>query len=93
MDYLGFERFVILGILCGGLIVMMFGVMCMDCLIGVVMNDIGLELDIVGLLVIMGYLGCLFVWKIYVEVVVVWLSVMVGFVNVFDSCWCEEVEK
>jgi pimeloyl-ACP methyl ester carboxylesterase len=93
MDHLGVQNFAVLGTSRGGLIAMTLGVMCMNRLIGVAMNDVGPELDMRGLTAIMGYLGRAPIWKTYAEAAAVRSGVMAGFDNVPDSRWREEVEK
>ena len=93
MDHLGIQKFAVLGTSRGGLIAMTLGVMCMDRLIGVAMNDIGPELETSGLSAIMGFLGRPPVWKTYAEAAAVRADVMAGFANVPDSRWRQEVEK
>lgn len=57
LDHLGLERVAVLGTSRGGLIAMVLAAMVKHRLRGVALNDIGPELDMGGLDVIMGYLG------------------------------------
>jgi len=57
LDYLGIPKAVIVGTSRGGLISMILAASAKDRLLGVVLNDIGPEIDPVGLEQIMSYLG------------------------------------
>ncbi|WP_208347587.1 alpha/beta fold hydrolase [Pseudaestuariivita rosea] len=57
LDHLGLDRAAILGTSRGGLIAMSLAVAHPDRLLGVMLNDIGPEIDAQGLAVIMDYLG------------------------------------
>ncbi|SEP71874.1 alpha/beta fold hydrolase [Thalassovita taeanensis] len=57
LDHLGLQQAAVLGTSRGGLIAMGLAASVKDRLLGVALNDIGPELDVSGLDVIMGYLG------------------------------------
>lgn len=92
MAHLGLEKAAILGTSRGGLNAMGIAAFAKDKLLGVCFNDIGPELDLKGLEVIMGYLGNAPVWKTYDEAAEKRPQYMKGFANVPASRWREEVE-
>lgn len=57
MDYLALKRVIVIGTSMGGLMAMIMGAAYRDRLIGAVINDIGPEVDPVGLARIAGYAG------------------------------------
>ena len=57
LDHLGLEKAAILGTSRGGLIAMLLAATAKDRLLGVVLNDIGPEIDPKGMKVIAGYIG------------------------------------
>lgn len=92
MDHLGHDKFAILGTSRGGLIAMALAMMAPDRLLGVCFNDIGPEIDMEGLDVIMGYLGRNPVWKTREEAIRQRPDIMKGFANVPMSRWTSEVD-
>lgn len=93
MDHLGIERFGVIGSSRGGLCAMTMGVLAKQRILGVVFNDIGPDIDPRGLAAIDVYLGRPPVWKSLAEAVVKREKAMVGFDNVPEARWREEVEK
>jgi len=57
LDHLGLDRVTIVGTSRGGIVAMMLAAMARDRLAGVLLNDIGPEIDPEGVAVIMSYLG------------------------------------
>ena len=93
LDHLGIERAAILGTSRGGLIAMVLAATVKDRLLGIALNDIGPALENAGLDVIKDYIGKNPPWKTYAEAVKKRAAAMVGFANVPDERWQEEVEK
>ncbi|MDA5095501.1 alpha/beta hydrolase [Aliiroseovarius sp. KMU-50] len=93
MDHLGLERAAILGTSRGGLIAMGLAATVKDRLIGVCLNDIGPDLDPLGLTYIMSYLGRRPSWRAFGSIVAMRKAAMeqAGFHNVPDARWEEEV--
>lgn len=93
MDHLGLDRAAILGTSRGGLIAMSMAVAARDRLSGVCFNDIGPEIDMSGIEVIMTFLGRNPVWKTWAEAAQGLETAMAGFRNVPAERWREEAEK
>lgn len=68
---LGIECFVLFGMLLGGFVMMLFVVIKLGWLVGVLFNDVGLEIDVVGFLWICSYVGKGSVYLIWMYVVCV----------------------
>ncbi|GAA6208127.1 alpha/beta hydrolase [Cognatishimia sp. WU-CL00825] len=93
MDFLGIKKFAIIGTSRGGLCAITIGAMAPDRLLGVAFNDIGPDLNLEGLKVIMNYIGQNPPWQTMAQATEARHSVMAGFENVPQSRWREEVEK
>ncbi|MGH1466464.1 MAG: alpha/beta fold hydrolase [Cognatishimia sp.] len=93
MDFLGLEKFAIIGTSRGGLCAITMGAMTQNRLLGVAFNDIGPDLNLDGLKVIMDYIGRNPPWQTMAQATAERHSVMAGFANVPQSRWREEVDK
>lgn len=93
LDHLGLDRAAILGTSRGGLIAMYLAATAKARLSGVCLNDIGPELNSVGLKFIMTYLGRRPSQKTHAEAAQARAAYMSGFANVPMSRWLEEVER
>ncbi len=91
LDHLGIEKAAILGTSRGGLIAMFLAATAKDRLIGVALNDIGPVIDQGGLDGIMDYIGRNPAAKTIDDAVEQRAKIMVGFNNVPDSRWREEL--
>lgn len=91
LDHLDLPKAAILGTSRGGLIAMALAAGAKDRLIAVALNDIGPEIAPAGLDVIKNYIGRNPSWKTVEEAVEKRAQVMVGFANVPESRWREEV--
>lgn len=88
LDHLGIEQVVTIGTSRGGLISMLLAVIAKDRLAGVVLNDIGPEIDTAGLGKLMGYLGLTPKMKTYGEAAKVLRETMqAGFPDLSDADW------
>lgn len=92
LDHLGLEKAAVLGTSRGGLIAMGLTAFSKDRLLGVALNDIGPELDPVGLGVIMTYLGRKPAARTIDEAAAALSHVMIGFEDVPAQRWREEAE-
>lgn len=93
LDHLGLERAAILGTSRGGIIALGMAMAARERLAGVCFNDIGPEIDMTGIAVIMGFLGRNPTWKTWAEAATQRATVMAGFANVPPERWREEVER
>ncbi len=93
MDHLGLDKAAFLGTSRGGLISLTLTALARDRMLGVCFVDIGPVIETGGLDVILGFLGRNPTWSSYDEAVEVFGSRMMGFDNVPESRWREEVEK
>lgn len=93
MDHLGLDKAAFLGTSRGGLISLTLTALARDRMLGVCFVDIGPVIETGGLDVILGFLGRNPTWSSYDEAVKVFGSRMMGFDNVPESRWREEVEK
>ena len=93
LDHLGIGRAAILGTSRGGLIAMLLAYVAKDRLIGACLNDIGPVVDPKGLDVIQGYVGKQPSAKTYEEAAKTRARLMVGFENVPEDRWMEEVQR
>ncbi|SHJ34116.1 Pimeloyl-ACP methyl ester carboxylesterase [Shimia gijangensis] len=93
MDHLGIESAGFLGTSRGGLISLTLAAMARTRILGVCFVDIGPVIETGGLEVILGFLGRNPVWKTHAEAAEVFGSRMIGFDNVPESRWRQEVEK
>lgn len=91
LDHLNLEKVAILGTSRGGLIAMALAAMAHTRLLGVCLNDIGPELDMAGMAVIMTYLGVKPTAKTLDEAAHARAGFMQGFEGVDPSRWCQEV--
>lgn len=88
LDHLGLPKAVIIGTSRGGMIAMLIAAMAKDRLAGVLLNDIGPEIDPVGLAQIMTYLGVAPTLASYEAAAAALKSRMAGqFVDVTDEKW------
>lgn len=92
MDFLGLEKAAFLGTSRGGLISLTLGVMARARMLGVCFVDVGPVIETAGLEVILGFLGRNPSWKTHDQAAEVFGSRMVGFDNVPQSRWRQEVE-
>ena len=90
LDHLGLEKVAILGTSRGGILAMMMAALHKDRLSGVVLNDIGPELDQAGLAFIADYIGIRPSSKTYAEVANIRPLIMEDFRNVAAERWREE---
>lgn len=93
MDHLGLPRAAILGTSRGGLIGMTLAAMPDNRLTGLCLVDVGPEIDMAGLEVIVSFLGRNPSWKTYDEAAHQIGARMAGFGGVPASRWRSEVEK
>lgn len=93
LDHLGLEKAAILGTSRGGIIAMMLAATAKDRLLGVALNDIGPEIDQIGLDRIKVYLGRNPRFKTRAEMATAMPAGMVGFANVPMQRWLDEVER
>ena len=93
LDHLGIAKAAILGTSRGGLIAVLLAMMAKDRLSGVCLVDIGPELTSDGLEMIKAYIGRNPTQKTYAEAIAMRATLMVGFANVPESRWAEEVRK
>ena len=93
LDHLGIEKAAILGTSRGGLIAMLLAMIAKDRLSGVCLVDIGPELMADGLEMIKHYIGRNPTQKTYADAIAMRATLMVGFENVPESRWAEEVRK
>lgn len=91
LDHLGLEKVAILGTSRGGLIAMVLAATARERLIGVCLNDIGPDIKTDGLEVIMSYVGRNPRFKTRAEMAAAMPGVMVGFANVPQERWAQEV--
>ncbi|MGH1356442.1 MAG: alpha/beta fold hydrolase [Thalassovita sp.] len=89
LDHLKLDKVAILGTSRGGLIAMVLAATAKDRLLGVVLNDVGPELNMDGLTAIMGYLGLNPAAKTMDEFVAL-RSKLPGFANVPTERWAQE---
>lgn len=92
LDHLGLEQAAILGTSRGGLISMILAATAKQRLLGVCLNDIGPVVEPVGLDVIRGYIGKNPVARSMEDLAMARKRLMVGFDNVPDSRWQQEVD-
>ena len=93
LDHLGIEKAAILGTSRGGLIAMLLAMIAKDRLSGVCLVDIGPELMADGLEMIKHYIGRNPTQKTYADAIAMRATLMVGFENVPERRWAEEVRK
>ena len=93
LDHLGLEKAAILGTSRGGIIAMMLAATAKDRLLGVALNDIGPEIDQIGLDRIKVYLGRSPKFITQAEMAAAMPGGMVGFANVPMRRWLDEVER
>ena len=93
LDHLGIEKAAILGTSRGGLIAMLLAMTAKDRLSGVCLVDIGPELMADGLEMIKHYIGRNPTQKTYADAIAMRATLMVGFENVPERRWAEEVRK
>ena len=93
MDHLGLERAAMLGTSRGGLIAMTLAAMAKDRLAGVMLNDIGPEIDLAGLKDIAVYIGRNPASKTLAEVEAALAHRLPGFTDVPEGRWAEEARK
>lgn len=93
MDHLGLEKSALLGTSRGGLISMALAATAKDRLAGVMLNDIGPEIDMAGLKDIAIYIGRNPASKTLAEVEDALASRLPGFTDVPDGRWAEEARK
>lgn len=93
LDHLGLEKAAVLGTSRGGLIAMTLAALAKDRLRGVCLVDIGPEIASSGLDVIKAYIGRNPVEKTFAEAVAMRADLMVGFEDVPESRWEDEVRK
>ncbi len=93
LDHLGLEKAAILGTSRGGIIAMMLAATAKDRLLGVALNDIGPEIDQIGLDRIKDYLGIDPKFKTQAEMAAAMPAGMIGFANVPIQRWQDEVER
>ncbi|MDG2341362.1 MAG: alpha/beta hydrolase, partial [Paracoccaceae bacterium] len=92
LDHLGIEKAAILGTSRGGLIAMVLAATVKNRLLGIALNDIGPEIEDVGLDIIKQYIGRNPVWKTHAEAARKYAAGAKGFSNVSDKRWRTEVE-
>lgn len=90
MDFLGIQRFAVLGTSRGGLIGMVLAAMARDRVLGLCLNDVGPELDRAGLEKIMDYVGRNPVVRTHAELAERLPRNLAGFADVPESRWLEE---
>lgn len=90
MDFLGVQRFAVLGTSRGGLIGMVLAAVARDRLLGLCLNDVGPELDRAGLDRIMDYVGRNPAARTHDEVASRLPRSLAGFEGVPESRWLEE---
>ncbi len=93
MDHLGIRRFGVLGTSRGGLIGMLLAHLARDRLLGLCLNDIGPELDPIGMAQIATYVGRNPTAKTFAEFAEVLARTSAGFANVPPSRWLQEAQK
>ncbi|MFP4405870.1 alpha/beta fold hydrolase [Rhodosalinus sp.] len=92
LDHLGLDTAAVIGTSRGGLISLFLAATAKERLRGVMLNDIGPALEPAGLEVITRYLGRDPVWKTVAEAMAERPRAMVGFANVPESRWREEID-
>lgn len=93
LDHLDIEQAAILGTSRGGLIAMGLAAAAKDRLLGVCLNDIGPDLDSIGLDIIKGYVGKNPAYKTHADLAAAMPGLMRGFETVPASRWLEEAQK
>ncbi|MDU8925972.1 alpha/beta hydrolase [Alisedimentitalea sp. MJ-SS2] len=93
LDHLRLEKVAILGTSRGGLIAMTLAALAHDRLLGVVLNDVGPELDPEGLEAIATYIGRNPSHRTHNDLLEIWPDVIVGFNNVPKSRFREEIAR
>ncbi len=93
LDHLGLEQTAILGTSRGGLIALTLMAIAPRRLTGVCFNDIGPVVETSGLEIILVFIGRNPPWKTYEQAQLAYAQRMMGFANVPDSRWRQEVEK
>lgn len=91
LDHLGLPKAAMIGTSRGGMISMVLAMMAKDRLSGVLLNDIGPELDATGLALIADYIGRKPAYKTYAEAAADRPNVMPDFANVPYERWLTEV--
>ncbi len=93
LNHLGIDKAAILGTSRGGLIAMLLAYVAKDRMLGACLNDIGPVVDPKGLDVIQGYVGKQPGIKTYEQAAMTRARLMVGFENVPEERWMEEVHR
>jgi len=91
LDHLGLERAAMIGTSRGGMISMVLAMTAKNRLSGVMLNDIGPELDSKGLALIADYIGRKPAYKTFAEAAIDRPRVMPEFTNVPPERWLAEV--
>lgn len=92
LDHLGLTQVAVLGTSRGGLIAMVLAMTAKARLLGVALNDIGPEMSVAGLEVILGYVGRNPPQMTWAEAASARAKIMPGFVDVPPSRWLDEVQ-